>query len=313
MIKTYSQRLLPPYYGQAQIAESERARALTIDGQTWEIQFLLEGRNTGVNASDESTKLSYRRAVTISDYDIRQKNIGETLNKDSSNQPNGRHGSSQDKPQTIDERILELTDFLAEVTLPFPAADHFEYWLLDAKDESPLALIFSAKDELQMSAYPARPEWTALPAAVMPIELTEDEKSYSQAPVNYRLECLVSERASNNPKAKWFTRSTHEEQEFPTLMLSQEWQDEEGADLCQRYLTRQSPRLLMLHGLQQEQRKQMEISARAHALEVERFNPLYPEVVDQTLMNAILVEARLRGVSENQPELHKRRDGIHYL
>jgi len=30
-------------------------------------------------------------------------------------------------------------------------------------------------------------------------------------------------------------------------------------------------------------------------------------------MNAVLVEARLRGVTEDQPELHKRRDGVHYL
>lgn len=292
MIKTYSQRLLPPYYGQSQIAESERARALTIDGQSWEIQFLHVGNN---NAQD--TKLSYRRAVTISDSDIRQKKIGESL----------------DKGQTVDERILELTDFLADVSLPFPAADPLEYWLLDAKDQSPLALIFSAKDAEQMNAYPLRPEWTALPAAVMPIEKTEDEISNSSAPVNYRLERLVAERAGYNPKAKWFTRSLNEEQSFPTLMLREDWQEEESNDLCQRYLIRQSPRLLMLHGLNQELRSQLEIKARPHALEVERFYKLYPNVIDQVLMNAILVEARLRGVTEGQPTLHQRRDGIHYL
>jgi len=292
MIKTYSQRLLPPYYGQSQIAESERARALTIDGQSWEIQFLHVGNN---NAQD--TKLSYRRAVTISYSNIRQKKIGESL----------------DKGQTVDERILELTDFLVDVSLPFPAADHLEYWLLDAKDQSPLALIFSAKDAEQMNAYPLRPEWTALPAAVMPIEKTDDEISNSSAPVNYRLERLVAERAGYNPKAKWFTRSVDEEQSFPTLMLKEDWQEEESNDLCQRYLIRQSPRLLMLHGLNQELRSQLEINARAHALEVERFYKLYPNVVDQVLMNAILVEARLRSVSEGQPALHQRRDGIHYL
>jgi len=304
MIKTYSQRLLPPYYGQVQIAESERARALTIDGQSWEIQFLLE-RKGGLNHPNndgQGTKLSYRRAVTISDSDIRQKNIGSS-----------QITKGLDKKQTIDERILELTDFLADITLPFPVADTFEYWLLDAKDQSPLALIFSAKDPEQMNAYPSRPEWTALPAAVMPIELTEDEKSYSSAPVNYRFERLVAERASINPKAKWFTRSANEEQSFPRYMVREDWHEEEGDKLCQRYLTRQSPRLLMLHGLSQEQRRQLEINARSHALEVERFHPLYPEVVDQVQMNAILVEARLRGVSEGQPELHKRRDGIHYL
>jgi len=302
MIKTYSQRLLPPYYGQAQIAESERARALTIDGQSWEIQFLLERKGLGNDTHNQGkdTKLSYRRAVTISNSDIKQKNIGQEKN-------------GNDNQQTVDERILELTDFLAEITLPFPVADTYEYWLLDAKDQSPLALIFSAKDPEQMNAYPSRPEWTALPSAVMPIEMTEDEKSFSSAPVNYRFERLVAERAGINPKAKWFTRRLHEEQSFPSLMVSEDWLEEEADDLCQRYLTRQSPRLLMLHGLNQQQRRQLEINARSHALEVERFHPLYPEVVDQVLMNAILVEARLRGVSEGQPELNTRRDGIHYL
>lgn len=297
MIKTYSQRLLPPYYGLAQIAESERARAVTADGQTWEIQFLHQGNN-GLTQSSNGSKqsnLRYRRAVTISNSEIQQKNIG------------------LDEEQFVDERILELTDFLADITLPFPVADHFEYWLLDAKDQSPLALIFSAKDPEQMNAYPSRPEWTALPAAVMPIEMTEDEQSYSSAPVNYRLERLVAERAGINPKAKWFTRSLNEEQSFPTLMLTEDWLEEESVDLCQRYLKRQASRLLMLHSLNQEQRRQLEINARSNAIEVARFYQLYPQVVDQVLMNAILVEAKLRSVSEDQPELHKRRDGIHYL
>ena len=303
MIKTYSQRLLPPYYGQVQIAESERARAVTADGQSWEIQFLHMGNDSPPHSINhaQATNLSYRRAVTISDSDIRQKNIGVSANK------------GLDKEQTVDERILELTDFLADISLPFPAADAFEYWLLDGKDQSPLALIFSCRESEQMNDYPSRPEWTALPAAVMPIALTEEEKSYSSAPVNYRLERLVAERAGNKPKAKWFTRRLNEEQSFPNLMLREDWPEKESADLCQRYLTRQSPRLLMLHGLNQELRRQLEINARPHALEVERFYHLYPKVVDQALMNSILVEARLRGVSEEQPALHERRDGIHYL
>ena len=299
MIKTYSQRLLTPYYGQVQIAESERARALTVDGQTWEIQFLHLGNSAPTQFSNEAqgTSLRYRRAVSINDSEIRQKKIGSQL----------------DSGQTVDERILELTDFLADISLPFPAADHFEYWLLDGKDQSPLALIFSCRESEQMNAYPSRPEWTALPAAVMPIEMTEEEKSYASAPVNYRLERLVAERAGFNPKAKWFTRRLSEEESFPSFMLTEDWQEKESADLCQRYLKRQSPRLLMLHGLGHELRRQLEINARQHALEVARFYPLYPEVVDQALMNAICVEARLRSVTEEHPALHKRRDGIHYL
>lgn len=161
MIKTYSQRLLTPYYGQVQIAESERARAVTVDGQTWEIQFLHLGNGgpTYSNNGAQGMNHRYRRAVSISDSEIRQKKVGSML----------------EKGQTVDERILELTNFLADISLPFPAADHYEYWLLDGKDQSPLALIFSCRDSQQMNAYPSRPEWTALPAAVMPIEMTEEE------------------------------------------------------------------------------------------------------------------------------------------
>ncbi len=78
-------------------------------------------------------------------------------------------------------------------------------------------------------------------------------------------------------------------------------------------MQRQSPRLLMLHGLKLEQRTQLEINARKYALEVERFYKLYPEIADQALIDAIRVEARLRSATEGQPAIHKRRDGIHYL
>ena len=291
-IKTYSQRISPPYYGQVQIAESERARALTSDGHIWEIQFLHLGSSThGVNHS-------YRRAVTIDNNTIRQKKIRSILEED----------------ETVDDRILELTDFLADVVLPFPAVDRYEYWLLDNADQSPLAMIFSCKDSGQMETYPSRPEWTALPAAVMPIETTEDEQSRASAPVNYRLERLVAERAGWNPKAKWFTRHENEEQSFPSLMLREDWFDEEGDNLCQRYLRRQSPRLLMLHNLSEALRGKLESNARAHALEVERFYNLYPKIADQALMDAIRVEAKLRKVTQEQsPAIHERRDGIHYF
>ena len=299
MIKTYSQRLLTPYFGLVQIAESERARALTVDGQTWEIQFLRSGNGSPSYSNNfgQGIHHRYRRAVTINNNEIQQMDISSASSND----------------QAVDERIVELTEFLKDVSLPFSAVDHFEYWLLDEKDRSPLALIFSCRDAEQMGAYPSRPEWTALPAAVMPIENTEEEQSYSAAPVNYRLERLVAERAGNNPKAKWFTRGEEEEQTFPDFMIREDWQEEENSNLCQRYLKRQSPRLLMLHNLNSDLRRQLEINARSHAVEVARFYELYPEIVDKSLMNSLLVEARLRNATEDLQELHKRRDGIHYL
>jgi len=295
MIRAYSQRLTNPYYGQIQIAESERARAVSMDCETWEIHFLHDIIRTDNLAGNKPAR-GYRRAAVVDHSQLK------TLSQQSATES-----------AAIDERILELIHFLAEANLPFPAEDIYEYWLLDHKDESPLALIFSCTEADEMASFPDRPEWTALPAAVLPVDATDDEKQSSEAPVNYRLEQLVAERASRYPRARWFTRRAHESDSFPALLVREDWQEEFQHQLCQRYLERQAPRLLMLHWLTHEERKRLELAAKTNVVEVQRFYPLYPDVADKKLMNAMRVEARLRGSSEQQSSLHKRRDGIHYL
>ena len=295
MIRAYSQRLTNPYYGQIQIAESERARAVSMDCETWEIHFLHDIIRSDNLAGNRPTR-GYRRAAVVDHSQLK------TLSQQSATESGA-----------IDERILELIHFLAEASLPFPAEDIYEYWLLDHKDESPLALIFSCTEADEMASFPDRPEWTALPAAVLPVDATDDEKQRSEAPVNYRLEQLVAERASRYPRARWFTRRAHESDSFPALLVREDWQEEFQHQLCQRYLARQAPRLLMLHWLTHKERKRLELAAKTNVVEVQRFYPLYPDVADKKLMNAMRVEARLRGSSEQQSSVHKRRDGIHYL
>ncbi len=282
MIEAYSKRLSPPYSGLAQIAQSKRARAITMDGSNWEIHFL--------------QAVNFRRVANIRHSELSR--ISQQ----------GTHDVHD-----IDERILELTTFLSDARLPFPAADEYEYWLLDPRDDSPLALIFTCTDEEQMSSFPIRPEWTALPAAVMPIDATEDEKSRGTAPVNYRLERLVTERAGSKPRARWFRRRPSETDTFPALLLREDWDTEADHALCQRYITRQAARLLMLQGLEHDDRLRLERASRAHVKEVARFFSMYPEVIDSELMNVIRVEARLRGLTEEQDPLHSRRDGVLYL
>lgn len=283
MIKAYSQRLLLPYSGQAQIAESERARAVTMDGETWEIHFL--------NAANGFAR------------------VAKILHSELGNFANGTVRNAAE----VDERIVELTAFLVTASLPFPAADKLEYWLMDPKDDTPLALIFSCSSGEEMARFPVRPEWTALPAAVMPIVPTEEEKQRSDSPVNYRFERLVAERAGSNPHARWFQRGPGESDEFPPLMVRENWSDAAHDDICQRYLTRQSTRLLMLHDLDNEDRRRLERAAKPYAMEVLRFYGLYPEFADDELMRTILVEARLRAsMGENDNRL-ERRDGVLYL
>lgn len=295
MIKAYSRRLLPPFSGQVQIAESNRARVLTMDGKNWEIHFCYAA-NLGAGPNGPDSQRSYRRVAYID-----QKELFEIQKR------------SFQAGKDVDERIIELADFLASVSLPFPAADSFEYWLLDPADGAPLALIFSCTEAGQMATYPHRPEWTALPAAVLPIEATPEEKDRNDSPVNYRLESLIARRAGSKPVARWFERGIDETDSFPPCMLREDWQDPAIHDLCQRYIKRQSTRLLMLHNLKHEDRLRLEIAAKDHVLEVERFFPLYPDVADENLMNAMRVEARLRCSETEARSLRDRRDGVLYL
>jgi hypothetical protein len=281
MVTAYSQRLSPPYSGQVQIAESERARAITMDGENWEIHLL-----RAVNGFRRTGSISHEQLCKV------VRNAGN---------------------DGVDERIHELAEFLVNARLPFPAADHFEYWLLDPADDSPLALIFSCKTAEQMADFPARTEWTALPAAVMPIAATEPEQARGDSPVNYRLERLVAERAGTRPRAAWFNRGDRAAGDFPAFLIREDWQNEEHGALCQRYIRRQSTRLLMLHDLDMADRRRLEIDARPYAAEVGRFFSLYPEVADENLMNALRVEARMKDSATTQASVHDRRDGVLYI
>lgn len=276
-VKTYSQRLSPPFSGQVQIAESAQARALTLDGIQWEIQFV--HRQVARNGpGDDRIERRFRHVATLPHSDIVR--IAAE---------GGQHG------RPLDERILELARHISDAELPFPANDEYEYWLLDARDGTPLAFIFSCADPDQIQNLPRRPEWTALPAAVMPIAKTEDEVAREAPPVNYRLERLIAECAGPNPKAHWFRRSPGQSDGFPPLLVREDWQEEQAHDLCQRYLQRQAARLLMLHGLAHEVRLRLEQAVRPNVMELAQFHALYPAIADQELMTAMRVEARLRG------------------
>lgn len=282
MIRTFSKKLLPPYSGQVQVAESDTYRALTIDGEVWEVQYV---------------NRSHVRVATLSNKEI--KNYAEN--------------PALMQQEIVDDQIVDMLSFLAGIELPFPSADIYEYWLLDAAEEKPLALIFSCTEPSQIEKFPARADWTALPAAVMPVPKTEQEEQDQTPPVNYRLELLVSERAGSRRKAAWFNREEHAPSDFPACMVREDWSDELSQALCQRYIERQAPRLLMLHEMAPDVRDKLEKHCKPNAMEVARFSNLYPEIINQDLINSLRVEARMRSATEGTPAINNRRDGILYI
>jgi hypothetical protein len=121
MIKSYSQRLTPPFSGQMQFVESKHARAFTLDGKRWEIHFL---QNAGFDEA-QTEKFSRRRFVRVMTID--SKAVQQIVSTEHSDE------------EPLDKRIFERATFINSAKLPFPANDFYEYWLLDANNETPLA------------------------------------------------------------------------------------------------------------------------------------------------------------------------------
>ncbi len=117
-------------------------------------------------------------------------------------------------------------------------------------------------------------------------------------PVNYRLQTLVEERAGRKPRAAWSERTLQATDDFPACLIREDWEDEAPQQLCDRYIQRLAPRLLMMHGLPRSVRQRLEQAARGHVFDVERFHLLYPEVVDRSLLTAARVEAKIRRAAE---------------
>lgn len=279
MTRFYSKRLLLPFVGVIQLAELDWARAMSLDGKHWAVRYLRD-------EDDEIRNSPFRDDPRV------KCSLVVTLEADGHNTRKVNRYLDPEQARIDGARFYTA---MREARIPFAAADRYEYWLLDERERRPLALLQTCFDEAEMDWSAPAPAWLAMPAAELPVADSQasDPQLYTQ-PVNYRLERRVEARAGNHPQAAWFRRSDTQAGDFPALLLREDWEDEEGRRLCELYLRRLAPRLLMLSGLAPERRQWLEQAAREYALDVERFYPLYPDVFDRQLLNAARVEARLR-------------------
>jgi hypothetical protein len=282
MIRMYSKRLLAPFVGVIQVAEIGRARALNADGENWAIQYALSddtGSRTNKHVTDPSSH--YSLVATIEHGQLEPRAVHPFLD-----------------PVDVRSAIEHLFGAVTVARIPFAAADRYEYWLLDRADERPLALLYSSVDEQDMALPPPPPVWLAIPAAQLDVQAPEPAQNTYVPPVNYRLQKLVEERAGTKPRAAWFERPDPATDDFPPCLIREDWESEERQRLCDLYIQRLAPRLLMMHGLSKSDRHRLEQAARDFVFDVERFYPLYPEVVDTSLLTAARVEARMRRAAE---------------
>ena len=275
--RAYSRRMLPPFSGQLQIAECGDARALSIDGENWEVQFRFAVNNRSGSQDSGAKRDKYTAVANITPAGLVRLGLPPVFDT-----------------EAVASTIDRLSARVAESPLPYPAADRFEYWLLDRSEQKPLALLYSCTSAEEIGAPMVRPAWMAMPAAQLPIDEGGKERTEYVPPVNARLESLVAERAGPSPQAAWFDRADSSDIEFPVLLIREDWEQEDHARLCRLYINRLAPRLLTLQQLALQERERLETAARENALEVDRFHRLYPKVLDQKMLNALRAEARLR-------------------
>ena len=124
MLRTYSRRLLSPFIGVVQVAEMPEARALSLDGCNWEVQYArvseaqFRAQHPGIDPS-----LRFALVATIEKGALKTR---------------GRHPFVTS--DAIRASINQLYAALSAASLPFDAVDEHEYWLLDEADGAPLAL-----------------------------------------------------------------------------------------------------------------------------------------------------------------------------
>ena len=286
MIRMYSRRLLLPFVGVVQIAEMDRARALSMDGDYWSIQYKLpadphqQTHTKRVDPGSTYTRIvgyNYAAVATVKEGRLDNHPVHPALDVDA-----------------VRAAGNGLFEAVTAARLPFEATDRYEYWLLDPRDETPLALLYTCVGEQERELTPPRPEWHPMPASELKVQPPEPPQSFYVPPVNYRLERMVEERAGTKPRAAWFERKDPAGGDFPPCLIREDWQDEKQQVLCDLYIRRLAPRLLMLQGLPLPVRNRLEQAAREHVFEIERFHALYPEVVDHRLLTAARVEARMR-------------------
>lgn len=278
MMRTYSKRLLSPFVGLVQVAETPRARAVSLDGKNWAIQYSLkEHPELQKASSDAGLYAQFVLVATIESGELKTRGLHPFLD-----------------PEAVKPAIDAFFEVVPHAQLPFAAADRYEYWLLDGTDGAPLALLHSCVDEEDMTLYPRRPSWIAMPAAQLEVPAPEESHATYVPPVNYRLQKLVEKRAGVKPRSTWFDRSRPAREDFPPCLIRDAWENEDQQGLCDRYIQRLAPRLLMLQGLPLSVRQRLELAARDHVFDVERFYPLYPEVIDKGLLTAARVEAQFR-------------------
>jgi hypothetical protein len=285
-----------------QVVELGDARALSMNGVRWEIQVRCEQPEQPWSTASrgEPVMRFLRFGVWSAEAGLRRVPASPILDLDL------LLGASAALLEVLPDRLAAL---------PFAPADRHELWLVD--DASlPFALVASSTQAQEAARF--RPEtWAAsarsdhsfrsrcLLARGIPARHGQDPRYHASL-----LERLVRNTAKRPVRFAVFARDEDgggsavesrqktgdgdtrrlTAEDFPQLLLREEWPEPADRDLVRDYLDWCAPFLLLLPGLADR----LENAARARALEVDALYRLYPKILNTGLLKSIRVEARMR-------------------
>jgi hypothetical protein len=306
----YAQRLLNPFRGIINTIRYQSAEAVTADGVRWDIY-----------VSNESLQgnLPVGKRAQVSDIRYGSWSAASGL-KRGPVFPSDDFRAMEAMGTIVYRKLLEV-----HREIPFPFTDRYELWLLD-KQQRPLVLLDSAADADTISLKQAcvwRPgincRQTFRSAAADSLGV---ERSQPGAITDY-LSMYVNSRTASRASAQVFERLADQSglglhginldstllqrrlpaSDFPVLLIETQQHDDKHRQLLHDFSYWQAPWLLLLPTLSPGQRRDYEQHARAQAVKVAAQYHLYPSIMDQTVIDAARIEARLRKtVPEKKPE-----------
>lgn len=277
----YSLRCLSPYQGTVQVVETTGCRAMSSDGVTWRVQFL--------NLRSRVSGYALWRADGTG-------NLIET-----------------DRTRSFIEALQN------HPTLPFPFLDKLELWLLDAKEQKPLAILAST---LSCITPPrdANTVWQVALAGdesfVAPCLRSHNPQPAAVSPISHYavLSRCVQKAAGPHERAQWFRRDSAgngigltgcridasqrgrelQPNVFPELLLREDWETEMEGELVRDYHDWHAPNLLTHGDITHATRDRLERAACRQAEKLYKVRHLLPETINTGLLKVALVEAVIR-------------------
>jgi hypothetical protein len=301
----YSQRLLNPYRGIINCIRYRSAEAVTADGVQWDIYVSNEA------LQDKAAAGKYQ----VSDIRYGKWSAASGL-KRGPVFPSADFRAMEELGATVYEHLLMVHE-----EVPFDFADRFELWLLDT-EKRPLALLDSALSQADIDLEQSI-VWT--PGLECKRTFTssvagKQAGATATGSVADYLAVYVNNCAGSRSAAQLFERNAAGSgcglgginvgqalagrllpaEEFPVNLLEVMRHDAMHRHLLGDFISWQAPWLLLLPALPPELRRQYEEKARVQATRTAGQYRLYPEIINQAVIDAALVEARIRGTMPQQ-------------